>query len=83
MGKAFFGYQLEGLKLQGGQAVWIPLGVYPSEEALARAKSERGGRPDLVEFRQCAYFLDDCDADRVIRRPSAGKVVFDDTHLLA
>jgi hypothetical protein len=83
MGKAFFGYQLEGLKLQNGQAVWIPLGVYPSEEALARARSERGGRPDLVEFRQCAYFLDDCDADRVVRRPTAPKVVFDDTHLLA
>lgn len=83
MGKAFFGYQLEGLKLQGSQAVWIPLGVYPSAEALARAKSERGGRPDLVEFRECAYYLDDCESDRVIRRPTAAKVLFDDTHLLA
>lgn len=83
MGKAFFGYQLEGLKLQGGQAVWIPLGVYPSAESLARAKSERGGRRDLVEFRECAYFLDDCDAGGVVRRPTAAKAVFDDTHLLA
>lgn len=80
MGKAFFGYQLEGLKVQGGQAVWISLGVYSTDEALERAKAERG---DLVEFRQCAYFLDNCDADRIVRRPASTKAVFDDTHLLA
>lgn len=80
MGKAFLGYQLEGLKRQGPHAVWIPLGVYESEEALARAKSQRS---DLIEFRRFDYFLDDCDANPAIRRPVSAKIAFDDTHLLA
>ena len=80
MGKAFLGYQLEGLKRQGTHAVWIPLGVYQSEEALTRAKS---ARTDLVDFRRFDYYLDDCDANPVVRPSAAVKFAFDDTHLLA
>lgn len=83
MGKSLFGYQLEGLKRQGSHAVWVPLGVFSTAEDLAQAKSASSRNADLVDFRECAYYLDDCSADRVVRRPAAAKVVFDDTHLLA